>query len=64
VRISDITNPERLRKTCLDHLELLSSIAERDCPRAQKVVLQNIEWGREKVSSAMQEALARAHGII
>ena len=64
VRISDITNPDRLKKTCMDHLELLAAMGDRDCVRAQAVVRQNIEWGREKVSSAMQEALARAHGIM
>ena len=64
VRISDITNPDRLKQTCLDHLELLSAIRHRDYTRAQSAVRHNIEWGRRKVASAMQEALARAHGII
>lgn len=64
VRIYDITNPDRLRKTGVDHLELLSAIRARDRERAEATVRQNIEWGRANVSSAIQEALARAHGII
>lgn len=63
VRISDITSPERMQKTCHDHLELLEALTMRDCKRAQNLVRQNIEWGREKVATAMKEALARAHRV-
>ena len=63
VRISDITDPERLRTTCVDHLEILDAIRHRDAERGAQIITRNIEWGREKVSAALKDALARAHGI-
>jgi len=63
VRLSDITDPERLRTTCMDHLEILDAIGRSDKSAAAAVVRRNIEWGREKVSAALKDALARAHGI-
>lgn len=63
VRLSDITDPERLRTTCTDHLEILEAIGRGDSGRAAELLRRNIEWGREKVSAALKDALARAHGI-
>lgn len=63
VRLSDITDPDRLKKTCEDHLAILDALRQRDRERAKKIIRDNIEWGREKVASALKDALARAHGI-
>lgn len=64
VRLSDITDPERLRTTCSDHLEILDALGRRDRAAAVSVLRRNIEWGREKVQTAIKEALARAHGLL
>lgn len=61
VRLSDITNPERLRTTCRDHLEILAAIRERDEERAARAVRHNIEWGRSNVEAALKDALFRAY---
>jgi DNA-binding GntR family transcriptional regulator len=63
VRLSDITDPDRLKKTCEDHLAILDALRQRDRERAKKIIRDNIEWGREKVAAALKDALARAHGI-
>lgn len=61
VRLADITNPTRLRTTCLDHLEILAAIRARDAARAGAAVRRNIEWGRGNVEAALKDALLRAH---
>src|SRR5690606_33280826 len=61
VRLSDITDQERLRITCTDHLELLHALRLRDCVKASEVLSRNILWGKEKVDSAIKEALFHAH---
>ena len=63
VRLSDITDPERLRTTCTDHLDILEAVGRGDGGLAAELLRRNIEWGREKVSAALKDALARAHGI-
>jgi DNA-binding GntR family transcriptional regulator len=63
VRLSDITDPERLKTTCLDHLAILDAIARRDCETAASTIRRNIEWGKERVDTAIKEALVHAHCI-
>ena len=61
VRLSDITDPERFRKTCDDHLEILAKVKKRDLVGASDALKRNIEWGRVHVQEAIKEALARAY---
>lgn len=61
VRLSDITNPDRLKTTCVDHLAILAAIRERDVARAAEAVRRNIEWGRSNVEAALKDALFRAY---
>jgi DNA-binding GntR family transcriptional regulator len=61
VRLADITNPDRLRTTCLDHLAILRAVRERDVAMGLAAVRRNIEWGRDNVESALKDALFRAY---
>ncbi len=61
VRLADITNEERVRTTCSDHIELLESIAQRDEVRACEAVCRNINGGRRSVEHAIKDALANAY---
>ena len=63
VRLADITNPDRLLTTCLDHLAILRAIRERDPALGAQAVRRNIEWGRKNVEAALKDALIRAHRI-
>ena len=63
VRLADITSPERLKITCLDHLSILAAIREHDVVRGSEAVRHNIEWGRRNVEAALKEALIRAYRI-
>ncbi|MBI9093684.1 MAG: GntR family transcriptional regulator [Sphaerochaeta sp.] len=61
VRLSDITDLERLQRTSGDHLKLLDALEIKDCEAAQEIMRLNILWGKEKVDSAIKEALFHAH---
>ena len=61
VRLSDITDPERLERTGGDHLLLLDALEKKDCQAALEIMRLNILWGKEKVDSAIKEALFHAH---
>lgn len=61
VRLSDITNPERLRTTCADHLEIVGALKRRDRAAAVAALKRNIEWGKTNVEAAIRDALMRAH---
>ncbi len=61
VRISDITNPERLRTTCSDHLEIIEALKRGDREAAVGALRRNIEWGKTNVEAAIRDALVRAH---
>ncbi|MCX7025444.1 MAG: GntR family transcriptional regulator [Spirochaetes bacterium] len=61
VRISDITNTERLRRTCSDHLEIIGALKRRDRAAAVAALRRNIEWGKTNVEAAIRDALVRAH---
>ena len=63
VRLADITNPERLRTTCIDHLDILRAVREHDPERGGEAVRRNIEWGRKNVEAALKDALIRAYRI-
>jgi DNA-binding GntR family transcriptional regulator len=61
VRLSDITDQARFKRTCIDHLELLNALEKKDCEQAGEVIRRNILWGKEKVDDAIKEALFHAH---
>jgi DNA-binding GntR family transcriptional regulator len=61
VRLADITNPERLRMTCEDHLEIIDALKRRDAGVATATIRRNIEWGKKNVEAAIRDALIRAH---
>jgi len=61
VRLSDITDPQRLERTSHDHLKLLDALEKQDYKAAQQIMRLNILWGKEKVDSAIKEALFYAH---
>jgi len=63
VRMFDITNADRLRATCEQHLEILEAIRCRDAARAVATLRRNLEGGRTQAESAVKEALANAHAI-
>jgi DNA-binding GntR family transcriptional regulator len=63
VRMFDITNAERLKATCVQHLEILEAIGRRDAGKAIDVLRRNIEGGRIQAENAVKEALASAHAI-
>jgi DNA-binding GntR family transcriptional regulator len=61
VRLADIRTKERAVATCLEHMELLKAIRDRNVDRALDVLRRNIEDGRSSVESAIKEALAHAY---
>lgn len=61
VRLRDITDPQRLERTSKDHLLLLDALESKDYKTAKQIMTQNILWGKEKVDSAIKEALFHAH---
>lgn len=61
VRLADITNTDRLRRTCADHLEIVEALRRRDRPAAEVALRRNIEWGKTNVEAAIRDALVRAH---
>jgi DNA-binding GntR family transcriptional regulator len=63
VRMFDITNAERLKATCVQHLEILEAIARRDAGKAIDALRRNIEGGYLRAENAVKEALASAHAI-
>ncbi len=63
VRISDITDPDRLKTTCIDHLEILDALGKKDHTLAAAAIKRNIQWGRQQVSAALRDALARVYGV-
>jgi DNA-binding GntR family transcriptional regulator len=61
VRMADITDPERLRTTCEDHLEIIEALRRRNAAVATVTLKRNIEWGKKNVEAAIRDALVRAH---
>jgi DNA-binding GntR family transcriptional regulator len=60
IRIYDITNPERLQRTCEQHLKILACIQDQDVACAQEAMQRNIHDGRQTVEQALKEAISRA----
>jgi DNA-binding GntR family transcriptional regulator len=61
VRVADIRTPQRMRDTCLEHLEIIDAVRLRDSARAIALVRSNIEAGKVSIKAAIMEALVRAH---
>lgn len=61
VRLADFSRSERVLATCVQHLEILHAIRDRDTPRALEALRLNIEGGRSSVERAIKEALAHAY---
>ena len=62
-RMIDFGRPERTEGTCHQHLEILARIQAKDILGARTAMQKNIENGRNAVSLAIQEALAKAHSL-
>lgn len=61
IRIYDITSPERLQRTCEQHIKILTCIKEQDVACAQEAMMMNIQDGRQTVEQALKEAIARPY---
>ena len=62
-RMIDFARPERTEVTCHQHLEILARIKAKDILGARTAMQKNIENGRNAVSLAIQEALAKAYSL-
>lgn len=62
-RMIDFARPERTEVTCHQHLEILARIKAKDILGARKAMQKNIENGRNVVSLAIKEALAKAYSL-
>jgi len=60
IRMTDITTAARLRLTCEQHLAILDCVKSGDVQCAREAMRLNIEGGRQNVSQAVKEALARS----
>jgi DNA-binding GntR family transcriptional regulator len=58
-RMSDFGRPERTEVTCHHHLKILARIEAKDMAGACKAMRENIEDGRNYVSLAIKEVLAK-----
>ena len=63
VRSTDITSPERMKDTCLEHLGILDAVRQHDVAKAIILLRRNIEAGRTTVEAALKDALVRAHEL-
>ena len=60
VRKVDITDLERLKSTCQQHLPVLEHIRNGNAPAAREMMRLNIETGRSNVESAIKAVLVKA----
>ena len=60
-RMSDFGRPERTEVTCHHHLKILARIEAKDMAGACKAMRENIEDGRNYVSLAIKEVLAKTY---
>jgi DNA-binding GntR family transcriptional regulator len=60
-RMSDFSRPERTLITCRHHLNILARIEDKDMAGACKAMRENIEDGRNSVSLAIKEVLAKTY---
>ena len=62
-RMIDFGRPGRTEVTCHQHLKILARIEAKDMLGARKAMQKNIENGRNTVSLAIKEALAKAYSL-
>jgi DNA-binding GntR family transcriptional regulator len=62
-RMIDFARPERTEDTCHQHLEILARIKAKDILGARTAMQKNIQNGRNVVSLAIKEALAKAYSL-
>jgi len=60
-RMLDFERRDRAEHTCHQHLEILERIRVKDVPGARAAMQGNIEEGRNNISIAIKDALARAY---
>lgn len=60
VRLYDITNVDRLRRTCTEHLEILTALRRQDLKNAVISLARNIEWAEANVEGALSDVALRS----
>ena len=63
-RMIDFGRADRVESTCVQHLNILDSIAAKDVSGARAAIRINIEDGRNIVHATFKEALVRAYGTL
>jgi DNA-binding GntR family transcriptional regulator len=61
VRLVVATTPNRIRTTATEHLKILMALARKDGVKARFFLTQNLQHARNKVESAIAQALTAAH---
>jgi DNA-binding GntR family transcriptional regulator len=61
VRLVVATTPNRIRTTASEHLKILMALARKDGAKARVFLTQNLQHARNKVESAIAQALTSAH---
>lgn len=61
VRLVVATTPNRIRTTASEHLKILMALARKDGVKARQYLTQNLQHARNKVESAIAQALTAAH---
>ena len=61
VRLVVATDASRIRTTASEHLKILTALARKDGVKARYFLKQNLQHARNKVESAIAQALTAAH---
>ena len=61
VRLVVATDANRIRTTASEHLKILLALAQKDDTKARRYLLQNLQHARNKVETAIAQALTAAH---
>jgi len=61
VRLVVATNASRIRTTASEHLKILAALGRKDGAKARYYLKQNLQHARNKVESAIAQALTAAH---
>ncbi len=61
VRMVVATDADRIRTTANEHLKILSALARQDGTKAREYLQQNLQHARNKVETAIAQALTAAH---
>jgi len=61
VRLVVATTPERIRTTASEHLKILKPLEKKDQAKARHFLTQNLHHARNKVETAIAQALTAAH---